>query len=77
MRRLVMIALSMLIIIAVTGCNPSGSTSTSESSNLQESPKTYVLTSGDAMMTMPTVTLYENGNARLSQPVISSFASSG
>ena len=74
MRRLVMIALSMLIIIAVTGCNPSGSTSTSESSIMQESPKTYVLTSDDAMLTMPTVTLYENGNARLSQPMISSLA---
>lgn len=74
MRRLVKIALSMFIIIAVTGCNPSSSTSTSESSNLQESPKTYVLTSDDAMMTMPTVTLYENGDACLSQPMISSLA---
>jgi len=69
-----MIALSMLIIIAVTDCNPSDSTSTSGSSNLQESPKTYVLISDDAMMTMPTVTLYENGDARLSQPMISSLA---
>ena len=74
MRRLVMILLSILIIIAVTGCNPSGSTSSSESSNSQESPTTYVLTSGDDMFIMPTVTLYENGGARLSQPVISSFA---
>lgn len=68
-----MIALSMLIIITVSACNPSGSSSTSESSNLQESPKIYVLTSDDAMMTMPTVTLYENGDARLSQPMISSL----
>lgn len=74
MRILVIVALSMLIIVAGTGCNPSGSISTSESSIMQESPKTYVLTSDDAMMTMPTVTLYENGNARLSQPMISSLA---
>ena len=72
-----MIVLSMFIIIAVTGCNPSGSTSTSESSNLQESPKTYVLTSDDIRLSMPTVTLYENGDARLSQAFISSAAPFG
>jgi hypothetical protein len=74
MRRLVMITLSMIITISIAGCNPSDSTNASECINLQESPKTYVLTSDDTMMTMPTVTLYENGDARLSQPMISSLA---
>ena len=77
MRKLVMIALSMLIIITVQACNPSGSSSTSESSNLHESPKIYVLKDGDAMSSMPTVTLYKNGNARLSQPPISSYYLAG
>jgi len=77
MRRLAIIVLSIFIIIAVTGCSPSDSTSTSESISLQESPKTYVLTSDDTRMTMPKVTLYENGDARLSQPPISSIATFG
>jgi len=40
---------------------------------LQETPQTYVLQGEDLFMTMPTVTLYENGGAWLSQPVISSY----
>lgn len=74
MQKFVKMALCLFIMMAVTGCNPSGSTSTSESGFLQESPKTYRITGDDAMMTMPTVTLYENGSARLSQPMISSLA---
>jgi hypothetical protein len=40
---------------------------------LQETPQTYVLQGEDLFMTMPTVTLYENGGAWLAQPVISSY----
>jgi hypothetical protein len=72
-----MTALSIFIILALTGCHTSGITSTSGSNNLQESPQTYVLTGDDIMLTMPTVTLYENGDARLSQPPISSIAPFG
>ena len=42
--------------------------------SLHETPQTYVLQGEDSFTTMPTVTLYENGNALLSQPLISSYA---
>ena len=75
MRRLVMITLCILLfIIAVPECNSSGSIGNRESINLHETPQTYVLIGEDAFSSMPTVTLYENGNARLSQPLISSMA---
>ncbi|MCL2670693.1 MAG: hypothetical protein FWF10_01480 [Clostridiales bacterium] len=41
---------------------------------LHETPQIYVLEGEDAFMYMPFVTLYENGNAQLSQPMISSLA---
>jgi len=41
---------------------------------LHETPQTYVLQNEDPMFTMPSVTLYKNGNAMLSQPPISSLA---
>jgi hypothetical protein len=40
---------------------------------LKETPQTYVLQDEDGFSIMPTVTLYENGNAKLSQPPISSL----
>lgn len=78
MRRLVMITLCILmLIIAVPGCNLPGRTDISESINLHETPMTYVLIGEDAFSSMPTVTLYKNGNARLSQPPISSLYLAG
>ena len=44
---------------------------------LHETPKMYDLTDSDSFHLMPSVALYENGYAMLSQPVISSFAFSG
>jgi len=75
-----------MLILALTGCKPavtSGSaagvtaivtTVAGENSDAEESPRTYVLTGDDFMTNMPTVTLYANGDARLSQPMISSYA---
>lgn len=73
-----MITLCILIFIfAVAGCNSSDSTRSSESIFLPETPKTFVIKGDNAMLTMPKVTLYENGNARLSQPPISSHYLAG
>ena len=75
LKKLVSIALCMLLLITtVTGCNSSGSKEISESLILHETPQTYVLISEDSFSCMPTVTLYENGNAHLSMPPISSYA---
>ncbi|WP_312371667.1 DUF4362 domain-containing protein [Lachnoclostridium sp.] len=41
---------------------------------LQETPQRNVLSGGNSFETMPTVILYQNGNAKLSQPLISSYA---
>lgn len=68
MRKLVFITLNILfLIITVPGCSSSRII-------LHETPQTYVLLGKDTISIMPTVTLYENGNARLSQPMISSLA---
>jgi hypothetical protein len=48
--------------------------SAAESIPSGESPRIYLLTGDDTMTLMPTVTLYANGSARLSQPMISSMA---
>ncbi|MHB1455188.1 MAG: hypothetical protein ACYCYM_14720 [Saccharofermentanales bacterium] len=64
----------LLLIAAVPGCRPFRHTENGKGILLHETPQTYVLTGDDAFMSMPTVTLYENGNARLSQPPISSLA---
>jgi len=67
----------ILLIVAVIatcinffGCNNAKPNVVS----LHETPQTYVLQGEDSFTTMPTVTLYENGNALLSQPLISSYA---
>ncbi|MDR1132239.1 MAG: M56 family metallopeptidase [Oscillospiraceae bacterium] len=45
---------------------------------LHETPQKYVLSGeGDSFMRMPSVELFENGNARLSQPLISSLGMFG
>lgn len=78
MKKLMFIIVSMLLlVIAVSGCSSSDFQGNSGSLTLHETPQTYVLIDDDAFATMPTVTLYENGNARLSQPPISSVAPSG
>ncbi|MHB8963210.1 MAG: hypothetical protein ACYC5K_08670 [Saccharofermentanales bacterium] len=64
----------LLIIAAVPGCSPFRRTANGKGILLHETPQTYVLTGDDAIMRMPTVILYENGNARLSQPPVSSLA---
>jgi hypothetical protein len=55
--------------ILFSGC----STEKQNGFRLRETPQTYVLQGGDSMVIMPTVTLYENGSAWLSQPLISSY----
>ena len=63
----------MIVIVtayAISGCG----FETTNSFNLRETPQIFVLEEGDQFVTMPTVTLYENGHAWLSQPPISSFA---
>ena len=68
MKKIFCLALNALIISAVFfRCGFSGAIT------LHETPQIYVLSGENEFMLMPTVTLYENGNARLSQPVISSL----
>jgi len=77
MKKLSFVILSILIITAAFyGC---GSENISDNAgiNFHETPQTYILSGEDAFMLMPTVTLYENGNARLSQPMISSLGMFG
>lgn len=73
MRNSIFIVLYVFFIcLLLTGC----SSKHSEEIFLHETPQTYILSSEDAkdeFELMPTVTLYENGNAWLSQPLISSF----
>lgn len=74
MKKHIYILLFILIIfITITGCNASNVTENKEGFILRETPQTYVLAGEDSMMLMPTVTLFENGNAQLSQPMISSY----
>jgi hypothetical protein len=75
LKKLVFITVSMLLlVITVPGCSSTVlREENSGSFTLHETPQTYVLIGEDIFATMPTVTLYENGNALLSQPPISSF----
>jgi len=65
----------LLIVLGLlfTGCHASPVTTAPKDFSLSETPQTYVLTGSDNFKIMPKVTLYANGNARLSQPLISSF----
>lgn len=89
MRKLIKTTLCILTILALTGCNSAVTTGTTDvtavittaagstasvTSNPGESPRTYLLTGDDSMTLMPTVTLYADGSARLSQPMISNTA---
>lgn len=69
MKQIVCLLISIITACALSGC---GSEPTN-SFSLRETPQIYVLQDGELFDTMPTVTLYENGNARLSQPPISSL----
>ena len=57
---------------ALTTAVTTPTAATDASNSAGESPRTYLLTGDDSMTYMPTVTLYANGSARLSQPPISS-----
>ena len=77
LKKLMFIIVSMLLL-AVSGCSSTVlRDENSGSFTLHETPQTYVLIGEDAFAMMPTVTLYENGNAMLSQPPISSVGISG
>lgn len=71
MKRVISIAVALIAACTIfSGFNAAKQNSIS----LHETPQIYVLQAEDSFATMPTVTLYENGNARLSQPPISSYA---
>ena len=70
MRKITLTILTALIIcLALSGCAAADQRIT-----LHETPQIYILQDEDSFALMPTVTLFENGNARLSQPMISSYA---
>jgi hypothetical protein len=71
MKRVILLTVAVIaacvIFIGCSNAKPNGV-------SLHETPQIYILQGEDSFTTMPTVTLYENGNARLSQPPISSYA---
>ena len=75
MKKLVFMTTGLLLLgLILTGCKSSRSSGDGERLTLHETPQTYVLISDDVFLCMPSVTLYEDGSARLSQPPISSLA---
>ena len=70
MKKVLCIAIIIAAACAVAGFGAE----TVAAFSLHETPQIYVLQDENNFSTMPTVTLYENGNARLSQPPISSLA---
>jgi len=71
MKRAILLTVAVVTVcIIFSGCN----TATENGVSLHDTPKIYDLQDEDSLVTMPTVTLYENGNALLSQPPISSYA---
>lgn len=75
MKKFLSIAVSILLLItAVLVYHLTVHSENRDQLPLHQTPQTYYLTNEDDFLTMPTVTLYENGNARLSQPPISSMA---
>lgn len=70
MKRLIILTAAIITTCAIfIGCG----SAKPKGFSLHETPQIYILQSEDSFATMPTVTLYENGNAWLSQPPISSF----
>jgi hypothetical protein len=71
MKRVMILIVAIITACAIfIGCNNAKPNGVS----LHETPQIYILQGEDSSTTMPTVTLYENGNACLSQPPISSYA---
>jgi hypothetical protein len=70
MKKIDYILMLLILICFLSGCT----TEPKVSFTLNETPQVYVLQDEDVFALMPTVTLFENGNAQLSQPPISSFA---
>jgi hypothetical protein len=69
MKRIFSLIIAIIIAFSLSGCR----SEQAKSFSLHETPQVYVLQDGDEFLTMPTVTLYDNGSARLSQPPISSL----
>ena len=71
MKRVMILTIAVIAACAIfIGCSNAKPNYVS----LHETPQIYILQGEDSFTTMPTVTLYENGNAWLSQPPISSYA---
>jgi len=71
MKRVIILTVAVIAACVIfIGCN----TAKTNGVSLHETPQIYILQGEDSFTTMPTVTLYENGNAWLSQPPISSYA---
>lgn len=71
MKRVILLTVAVIAVCVIfSGCN----TAKANGVSLHNTPQIYVLQVEDSFATMPTVTLYENGNAWLSQPPISSYA---
>ena len=71
-KTLFLLLIVLLICFVISGCGRKGGL------DLHETPQEYVLEESEMKaMLMPRVRLYENGNATLSQPMISSYAISG
>lgn len=73
MRKVFILLLCLFLLPAITSCNSPNNVAVFDSGYWKESPRIYRLIGDNAMSSMPTITLYDNGNARLSQPPISSF----
>ena len=74
MRRFFSLAVACLLVCTLL---PGCAAAKTGGLRLHETPQVYVLQGEDTSGLMPTVTLYENGNAWLSQPLISSWAIAG
>ena len=71
MKRAIILTVALIATCVISsGCNTAEATGFS----LHDQQQSYVLQGEDSFATMPMVALYQNGNARLSQPPISSYA---
>ena len=75
MKRIILVIVAVMTACVIfLGCGTAtAKTADPKGISLHETPQIYVLQGGNSFDTMPTVTLYENGNAWLSQPPISSY----
>ncbi|MDR1158934.1 MAG: hypothetical protein LBK75_11660 [Oscillospiraceae bacterium] len=71
-------SVALVLATILSACALGVGSGAKNSLNLHETPQKYVLSGeGNAFTRMPSVNLFENGNARLSQPLISSLAMVG